>query len=80
VNYVSPLLFSVDKEVEVNCRTTQELDCTPFLNVSAIPLPASSNFADQISKQVRENTTRTLVARCGFSQKAAVLFQAFISV
>jgi hypothetical protein len=34
-------------EAEVNCRTTHyvpELDGTPLLNVSAIPLPASSNL------------------------------------
>jgi len=71
VNYVSPLLFSVDMEVEVNCRTTHyvpELDRTKFLYVSAIPLPASSNFADQISRQVKENITRAVVARFGFSQ------------
>jgi len=71
VNYVSPLPFSVDTEVEVNCRTTHyvpELDRNPLLNVSAIPLPASSNFADQISRQVRENITRVVVARFGFPQ------------
>jgi hypothetical protein len=70
VNYVSPLLFSVDTEVEVNCRTKHyvpELDHTA-LNVRAISLPASSNFADQISRQVRENITRAVVARFGFSQ------------
>ena len=58
-------------KVEVNCRTTHyvpELDRTPLLNVSAISLPASSNFADQISRQVRENITRAVVARFGFSQ------------
>jgi hypothetical protein len=58
----------MDMEVEMNFRTTQELDRIPFLYVRAIPLPASSNFADQISRQVRENITRALVARCGFSQ------------
>jgi hypothetical protein len=50
MNYVSPLLFSVDIEVEVNCRTTRyvpELNRTPLLNVSAIPLPGSTNFAYQ---------------------------------
>jgi hypothetical protein len=70
VNYVSPLLFSVDTDVEVNYKTTHclpELDRTPFLYVSAIPPPASSNFFDQISRHVTENRT-AVVARFGFSQ------------
>jgi len=58
-------------EVEVKCRVTHyvpELDGTPNLYVSAIPLPASSDFADQISRQVREDITTAVVARFGFSQ------------
>jgi hypothetical protein len=58
-------------ELEVNCRITHyvpESDRTPLLYVSAITLLASSNVADEISRQVMENITTAVVARFGFLQ------------